>query len=232
MCGRIVLKAPASQVAAQFELLETPNLDARYNIAPTQPMLAVRWDPAGKRRSDYFQWGLIPPWSPDPRAGAKMFNARSETVTDKPAFAEAFAERRCLVPVDGFYEWRNHGGCKRPHYFSAADDRLLALAGLWSHWEFPGGKVLESCSILTTSANQFMRRFHHRMPVILDDADCEPWLATPVDRATDLQALLVPAGESVLRQWPVSADVGNVANDHADLIVPVHDDPPHQLNLF
>ena len=161
-----------------------------------------------------------------------MFNARSETVTDKPAFAEAFAERRCLIPVDGFYEWRNHGGRKQPHYFSAANDRLLALAGLWAHWEFPGGKVLESCSILTTAANQFMRRFHHRMPVILSDADCETWLATPVDHATGLRGLLVSAGESVLRQWPVSADVGNVANDRADLIVPVHDDPPHQLNLF
>jgi len=232
MCGRIVLKAPASQVAAQFELLETPDLDARYNIAPTQPVLVVRRDPAGVRRGDLLQWGLIPPWSPDPRAGAKMFNARSETVTDKPAFAEAFAERRCLIPVDGFYEWRNIGGRKQPHYFSASNERLLALAGLWARWEFPGGKVIESCSILTTAANQFMRRFHHRMPVILSDADCEPWLATPTGRATYLISMLAPAGESVLRQWPVSAAVGKVANDHPDLIVPVHDDPPDQLNLF
>ena len=232
MCGRIVLKAPASQVAAQFELLDAPDLDARYNIAPTRPVLAVRRDPAGVRRGDLLQWGLIPPWSPDPRAGAKMFNARSETVTDKPAFAEAFAERRCLIPVDGFYEWHHRGGQKQPHYFFAADERLLALAGLWAYWEFPGGKVLESCSILTCAANLFMRRFHHRMPVVLSDTDCETWLATPADHATDLLAMLVPAGESVLRQWPVSADVGNVANDSADLIVPVHDDPPAQLNLF
>lgn len=231
MCGRIVLKAPASQVAAQFELPDEPALAPRYNIAPTQPVLAVRQDTGG-RRGDLLQWGLIPHWSPDPTLGAKMFNARSETVSEKPAFREAFAQRRCLIPVDGYYEWRKVGKTRQPHYFSAVDRKLLPLAGLWERWEYPGGKVVESCSILTTAANEFMRRYHHRMPVILRRDACETWLTAPAERADTLKPLLRPAAEDVLMQWPVSAEVGNVANDRPDLIVPVHDDPPDQLNLF
>ena len=160
MCGRIVLKSPASQIAAQFDLpAAPPPLAPRYNIAPTQPVLAVRADTADGRRADLLPWGLIPPWSPDPTVGAKMFNARSETVAEKPAFREAFAQRRCVVPVDGFYEWRKVGKGRHPHYFSRTDGRLLALAGLWERWEYPGGKVIESCSVLTTEANQLLRRF-------------------------------------------------------------------------
>jgi putative SOS response-associated peptidase YedK len=233
MCGRIVLKSPASQVAAQFDLpAEPPPLEPRHNIAPTQLVLAIRQDDGGGRTAALLQWGLIPPWSPDPTIGAKMFNARSETVADKPAFREAFASRRCIVPADGFYEWRKVGNGRQPHYFSRRDERLLALAGLWERWEYPGGKIIESCSILTTEANRLMRRFHHRMPVILETDDWEPWLATPADGAPALTGRLRPAAESVLRQWPVSTDVGNVANDRPGLLEPLHDDPPDQLNLF
>ncbi len=226
------MKAPAGDVAAQFELVQPPELSPRYNIAPTQPVLAVRQDGSGPRSGDLLRWGLIPPWSPDPRMGAKMFNARSETVTDKPAFREAFAGRRCLIPVDGFYEWRKQGAQRQPFYFSARDHRLLALAGLWERWEYPGGEVIESCSILTTAANKLMRRFHHRMPVILAADQHERWLATEPARANDLVPLLSPAAESVLQHWPVAPLVNSVKNDGPELVAPMHDDPPDQLNLF
>jgi len=232
MCGRITLKAPAGEIAAQFDLTVPPALEPRYNIAPTQPVLAVRRDPAGVRSGDLLRWGLIPPWSPDPRVGAKMFNARSETVVDKPAFREAFAERRCLIPASGFYEWRKQGKQRQPYYFFAADERLLALAGLWERWEYPGGEVIESCSILTTAANRLMKRIHHRMPVILSDEDHERWLATEPGRAADLMPLLRPSAESLLRRWPVAPLVGSVKNDGPELIAPARDDPPDQLNLF
>ena len=232
MCGRITLKAPVGEVAAQFELVRPPELEPRHNIAPTQPVLAVRRDRAGVRRGDLLRWGLIPPWAPDERLGAKMFNARSETVIEKPAFREAFAERRCLIPVSGFYEWRKLGQQRHPYYFSASDGSLLALAGLWERWEYPGGEVIESCSILTTAANRLMKKVHHRMPVILDAEAYMPWLATEPGRAEQLLPLLKPAAESVLRHWPVSQAVGNVKNDGPELIEAVHDDPPDQLNLF
>jgi len=232
MCGRIVLKAPSRQVAEEFELPNEPVLEERFNIAPTEPVAAVRIGVDGSRSCDTLQWGLIPPWSTDPRVGAKMFNARSETVTDKPSFREAFAQRRCLVPVSGFYEWKKQDTARLPYYFSHADQRVLALAGLWERWEFPGGKVLESCSVLTTAANQFMRRFHHRMPVILSPADYGRWLETGADEAEGLQDLLVPAAEDVLRSWPVADLVNKSSNDGPQLIEPVHETPPGQLPLF
>jgi putative SOS response-associated peptidase YedK len=232
MCGRITLKAPAGEIAAQFELVEPPALEPRYNIAPTQPVLAVRRGEGGLRRGEMLRWGLIPPWSPDPSVGAKMFNARSETVTEKPAFREAFAGRRCLLPVDGFYEWRKQGAARQPFYFSAQDGRLLALAGLWERWEYPGGEVIQSCSILTTAANALMKRIHHRMPVILSGEARARWLETDPARAETLLPLLRPAPDRLLRQWPVSPRVGDVRNDGPQLIDPLHDDPPDQLNLF
>jgi len=232
MCGRIVLKAPSRQVAEEFELPNEPVLEERYNIAPTEPVAVVRTDAQGVRHCDTLQWGLIPPWSTDPRVGAKMFNARSETVTDKPSFREAFAQRRCLVPVSGFYEWKKQDNAKLPYYFSSGDHRLLGLAGLWERWEFPGGKVLESCSVLTTAANQFMRRFHHRMPVILAPADHARWLATDPGQSEALRELLVPAAEDVLRSWPVADLVNSSRNDGPQLIEPVHETPPGQLPLF
>jgi putative SOS response-associated peptidase YedK len=241
MCGRIVLKAPPEQVAREFALTEVPDLVPRYNIAPTEPVAAIRAtaaaprasDPAtGPRRCDRLQWGLIPPWSRDPREGARMFNARSETVAQKPAFREAFAHRRCLVPVDGFYEWQKRGGQRRPFYFHDPSGRLLALAGLWERWEYPGGRVIESCSVLTTAANAHMRRIHHRMPVLLPPQAQEPWLTTPADRAAGLQDLLRPAPEDALQSWPVSSRVNRSDAEGEDLVAPLHDDPPAQLDLF
>jgi len=232
VCGRIVLKADPGQIAAEFAVPEPPALAPRYNIAPSQPVVAVRSLADSSRRADLLQWGLIPPWAPDRSLGAKLFNARSETVTAKPAFREAFARRRCLIPVDGFYEWRRDGRTRRPFYFSAAGARLLALAGLWERWEYPGRVVIESCSILTTEANRLLRPVHRRMPVILAPEHHESWLTTPAEHAHSLQALLVPAGEDVLRAWPVSPAVSRTSAEGPELIAPEHDDPPGQLPLF
>lgn len=232
MCGRIVLNTAPGELAATFRLNAEPTLVPRFNIAPTQPVAAVRADEGGGRVCDLLAWGLVPKWSPDPRMGAKMFNARSETVTQKPSFREAFAHRRCVVPVTGFYEWKRRGDVAQPHYFSASDGGLLGLAGLWERWEYPGGDVLETCSVLTTSANRLMRRVHHRMPVILEPTAFDRWLDTPADRSDGLHDLLQPSADAVLRTWPVATLVNKAANDGPELIAPVHDDPPDQLNLF
>jgi putative SOS response-associated peptidase YedK len=161
-----------------------------------------------------------------------MFNARSETVAEKRAFAEAFARRRCLVPVDGFYEWRKRGQQRDPFYFSAADGHLLALAGLWERWEYPGGQVIESCSVLTCPASALMRPIHHRMPVILPATAHDRWLDPGTAEPGELQALLRPAPEKVLQRWPVGREVGRSSAEGPQLIAPVHDDPPAQFNLF
>ncbi len=232
MCGRITLRVVPGELAASFGLPVEPPVEPRYNIAPTEPVAAVR-EPVGEaRRCDLLSWGLVPPWSRDPRIGAKMFNARSETIAEKPAFREAFAHRRCIVPVSGFYEWRRRGGRSEPYHFTAPGDRLLGLAGLWERWEYPGGEVLESCSVLTVPANRLMRRIHHRMPVILPADAYERWLTTVPDQVDRLADLLVSAPDHALRTWPVSTAVNDARAEGHELIEPVHDDPPDQLNLF
>ena len=232
MCGRIVLKAPARQVAQEFDLAAVAEIAPRYNIAPTQLIATVLAGSDGSRTVRDMQWGLLPPWSRDPRDGGRMFNARSETVAEKPAFREAFAARRCLVPADGFYEWRRQGRDRQPFYFAAADGRLLALAGIWARWEHPGGDVVESCSILTTAANALMSPIHHRMPVIIPAPQRQRWLTTPAAEAAHLVPLLTPAPAEVLHRHAVSSQVNRVGHDGPELIVPIEPPPPRQLGLF
>ncbi len=232
MCGRIVLKAPARQVAQEFDLAAVAEVVPRYNIAPTQPVRAVLADGDGRRTARDMQWGLIPPWSRDARDGGRMFNARSETVVDTPAFREAFASRRCLVPVDGFYEWRRRGRDRQPFYFAAADGRLLALAGVWARWEYPGGEAVESCSVLTTAANALMSPIHHRMPVIIPREERQRWLTAPAAAAGQLVPLLAPAPGDLLRMHAVSSAVNRVGHDGPELIAPVEPPAPRQLGLF
>jgi putative SOS response-associated peptidase YedK len=232
MCGRIVLKAPARQVAQEFDLAAVAEIVPRFNIAPTQPVAAVLAGADGQRELRGMQWGLIPPWSHDPRDGGRMFNARSETVAEKPAFREAFAARRCLVPADGFYEWRRHGRDRQPFYFAAADGRLLALAGVWARWEYPGGEVVESCSILTTAANTLMSPIHHRMPVIIPPVARQRWLTAPAAHAASLVPLLAPAPADLLRMHAVAPAVNSVGHDGPELIAPIEPPAPRQLGLF
>ena len=182
MCGRFVLNATPEQLKALLNLPEAPYIEPRYNIAPSQPVALMRLDPETKEPSFvHALWGLIPSWSKDPTIGARMINARSETVAEKPSFRAAFKRRRCLVPASGFYEWQKLGAARQPYFIHMADKLPFAIAGLWEQWLSPDGTELQTCTLLTTSANELMEPLHDRMPVILDPADFEMWLGNGKD---------------------------------------------------
>src|SRR5947209_13713856 len=166
MCGRFTLRTPKERIKREFQLKVEPFVEARYNIAPTQNVLAVRQSTDGREAVE-LKWGLIPSWAKDASMGARLINARSETVTEKPSFREAFKRRRVIIPADGIYEWRRAGGSKQPYFFHMRDDRVFGFAGLWDKWRDEEGEVIESCTILTTEANEVFRAVHDRMPVIL-----------------------------------------------------------------
>lgn len=225
MCGRFTLHASPSLLAELFDLPEEPYLAPRYNIAPTQPVAIVRREGQDSAREwALVQWGLIPSWSKDPSSGARMINARAETVAERPAFRAAFRRRRCLVPADGFYEWRSMGKGKQPYYITLQDQKPFAFAGLWENWVGPDGSALESCTILTTEANELMAQLHTRMPVILDPADYALWLGeegdTPKEQLGLLMHLLRPYPSEQMTAWPVSKYVNSPSNEGADCIEP------------
>ena len=233
MCGRINLIAAPHVLAERFYLDVVPELVPRYNIAPGQDIAAVVPNPdSAGRLLRPFRWGLVPPWSKGPTTGPKLINARSETVRDKPAFSDAFARRRCLVPVNGFYEWRKRDGGSWPFLFRRRDHDVFALAGIWERWEYPGQQVLETCSILTTAANATMRPIHHRMPVIVPEADWRLWFALEEDRQPAVLELLRPAPADLLVAHPVSQRVNSPRFDEPACVEPVEDDRKGQLNLF
>lgn len=212
MCGRYALSSPIESLEAQFEAEAQALLQPRYNIAPTTPVPVVRNGSAG-RVIVLQQWGLIPAWSKDPSMGARMSNARAETVADKPSFRAPFKRSRCIVPADAFYEWRA-GTPKQPFAIRAAGGGLLAFAGLWDRWEGPSG-VLETCTIITTAANGAMAPIHDRMPVILAREDYGRWL----DEGGT--ALLRPCPDAWLEVRPVGPRVGDVRNDDPSLLEPL-----------
>ena len=218
MCGRYTLTTPLEALRAIFEAEGGLNLGPRYNIAPTQDVAVVRVGEDGGRELILVRWGLIPSWSEDPSIGSRMINARSETVAEKPSFRRAFAGRRCLLPADGFYEWKSESGGKQPYYIHSADNSVLAFAGLWEAWREPAsGTLLETCTILTTTAHPSIAEIHHRMPVILPRETYDLWLdgRTPKDRLLDL---LQPYDEATLSIRPVSKRVNKVTNDDSSLL--------------
>lgn len=214
MCGRFTLRASPNEIAEFFEL--TRDLSEwdrpRFNIAPTQSILAIREVSAG-REPAHMKWGLIPSWAKDAKMAASMINARSETVAENPAFRAAFKRRRCLIPVSGFYEWHREGKTKTPHLFSPRSTKLFALAGLWEKWQAPEGEPVESCTILTTSANELMATIHDRMPVILPHAAFGVWLDPEMQEADVLKELLVPYSADDMQSEIVSDVVNNARND-------------------
>jgi len=231
MCGRFSLAASGDEVAQEYGLSEAPIIAPRYNIAPTQPVLALRLDERGGRELTHFRWGLIPSWAKGPSVGARMINARSETAAEKPSFRAAFKRRRCLLPATGFYEWRKLPDGKQPMFIALPTGHgetrgLMSLAGLWESWHAPDGGELETCTILTTAANSLMMPIHDRMPLIIDRADYGTWLSagTPADQ---LQHLLRPY-DGQLAAWPVSTAVNSPRHDSPDLVVPLRGptDPP------
>ncbi|MBI4290972.1 MAG: SOS response-associated peptidase [Betaproteobacteria bacterium] len=177
MCGRYALHSLPEVIALQFGLAAAPQLEARYNIAPTQIAPVVRLGAGEVRELAQLRWGLIPSWSKDPAIGARLINARAESVAEKPAFRNAFCHHRCLVPADGYYEWKQEGGRKQPYLLHPEKGGLFAMAGLWEQWRTLEGETTETFAILTTDAVGAARRIHDRMPVILAPGDYEPWLA-------------------------------------------------------
>lgn len=220
MCGRFLLNAPVAALEAQFEAVAGGALPPRYNIAPTDPVAVVK-DLDFGRVITLHHWGLIPSWAKDPAMGGRLTNARAETVADKPSFRASFRRRRCLVPASGFYEWQAGGRGKQPFLIQSRTGEPLAFAGLWELWEGPDG-CLESCTIITTTANAFMAPVHDRMPVILGPDAFAFWLDPHTKDLGRLQALLRPCAEDRLRMHPVSMRVGNVRNQGPELMDPLH----------
>ncbi len=221
MCGRFALFAPGQEVGAQFAVAIDHDLAPRYNIAPTQPVAAVRLDgKTGARELTYFHWGLIPSWAKDPKIGSRMINARSETAAEKPSFRAAFKRRRCLIPASGFYEWQKIGQGKQPVFIRGANEQLLGLAGLWEIWHSSDGSVVESCTILTTEPNELLAPIHNRMPVIVAPQDYSMWL-DPGDYPEEGLHLLRPYQEEALEAYPVSTAVNNPRNDSQTCIEPI-----------
>ena len=191
MCGRFTLAVEPVELQEAFDLSEMPgDWVLRMNIAPTQPV-AVLTSPA-ERKIDFMRWGLVPSWAKDISIGSRMFNARSETLAEKPSFRSAFTRRRCLILADGFYEWQKQAGKGRsiPHRFQLSDKKPFAFAGLWESWHSKDGDELRTCTIITTSANTVVAPVHDRMPVILDREHCWPWLEQK--DLSSLQAMLIP----------------------------------------
>ncbi|MCG8348455.1 MAG: SOS response-associated peptidase [Chloroflexales bacterium] len=219
MCGRYSLQASGAAVAEQFQLIEVPELTPRYNIAPTQPVAVVRASANGNTLH-MLRWGLIPSWSKDSSASARMINARSETAAEKPSFRAAFKQRRCLIPANGFFEWQGKGRQKQPFYFQLDDSQLFAFAGLWEGWKGPDGLV-ETCTILTTSANDLLQPIHDRMPVIIDPANYGLWLDSSLHDPDPLQDLFQPYPAAAMRAYPVSTVVNKPANETPQCIAPL-----------
>lgn len=216
MCGRFAFYSPAEATAALFGATGTTELRARYNIAPTQFIAGIRnTDDAGRELAE-FRWGLVPFWAKDPSIGNRMINARAETVAEKPAYRAAYRHRRCLVLADGFYEWQREGPVKVPWYISLASDEPFAFAGLWERWSSKEtGESLETATLITTQANDFLAPLHHRMPVILDAERADRWLSG------DNEFLVTASQDSpALRAWPVDRRVNNARNEGEDLIRP------------
>lgn len=218
MCGRYVVKTPPDLMREVFGYAEQPNFPPRYNIAPTQPIPVVRIE-NGRRSLALVRWGLVPAWVEDPRGFSLLINARAESVLDKPAFRNAMRRRRCLVPADGFYEWKEEGPRKRP--FFAATKGLIAFAGLWEPWMGPNGEEMETACIITTPANETLRPLHDRMPAVVPPDAFDLWLDCAKVDAETACALLAPAPEDTFAPHEISTAVNRTANDSADLIAPL-----------
>lgn len=218
MCGRFAITTPPDAVRAYFGYQELPNFPPRYNIAPTQPIPIVRLNHVGNREFALVRWGLVPSWMKEVSLSQPMINARAETLLEKPSFKNAVVHRRCLLPINGFYEWqRTKGLSPKPYYIQQKDGDLFAIAGIWEHWQGADGSEIESAAIITTDANETLKPIHHRMPVILDKAAQEAWLDVSEVPAGEACTHLKPADNDLLTAYPVSARVNKVANDDAEL---------------
>jgi putative SOS response-associated peptidase YedK len=233
MCGRYRLSR-RKQLVEEYFASRSGDEDwgPRYNIAPSQPVPIIRQHPTQSvRELSLVRWGLIPSWAKDPSAAARMINARSETAAKKPAFRDSLKSRRCLIPADGFYEWSRTGKAKQPYCFEVDGGELFAFAGIWDRWQGPSGSTLETCSILTATANAVASAIHDRMPVILDPASYDLWLDPGMTDAGAASQLLKPYDAGLMRCYPVSTRVNRVANDDEACSAPI-ELPQSQQRLF
>ncbi len=222
MCGRFTQAQIAELDREIFKLLTVPALPARYNIAPTQEAAAVRESArSGRRVLAPLRWGLIPHWAKDPTIGNRMINARAESVAKKPAFEGAFKHRRCLIPSDGFYEWKKTGGRKQPHYIGRQDGGLFAFAGLWERWSDEGHDPIETFTIITTTPNEIVEPIHNRMPVILPAKHYDEWLDPANQHVDALRALLAPFPAEEMSAYPVSTYVNSPRNEGPECVKPL-----------
>ena len=221
MCGRYVLKAKPADLIKVFWLDECVDLKPRYNIPPGTDIAAIRQSPEGKRVLHALRWGLVPNWAKDPSIGNKLNNARGETVTEKPSFRDAFKRRRCLIPADGFYEWKSKGEgkakTKQPYFICLKSQAPFAMAGLWESWKTPEGEILRTCCVITTGPNTVVEPIHDRMPVIVAPQDWQRWLAAPVEEVEELIRPYVPED---MQAWPVDRRVSRTGEDDPELIKP------------
>ena len=221
MCGRYVITSHAEAIRRLFDTTNPPvNFAANWNVAPTQDVLAVRFNPESRASAlDKLRWGLIPIWATDKSIGAKLINARGETLAEKPSFRDAFNKRRCLIPADAFYEWRKTASGKQAYAVALAARAPMAFAGLWERWKDPaaGGEIVRSCAIVTTAANALLAPIHERMPVIVPPEGWKLWLG---EADGDPAALVKPFPAELMEAWPISARVNSVKNNDAALLAP------------
>ena len=215
MCGRFAFYSPSEAVAALFGVPESMAVEPRYNIAPTQFIAAIRRNDENVPELAMLRWGLVPFWAKDPSIGNRMINARAETVAEKPSFRNAYRKRRCLVLADGFYEWHREGDVKIPYFISLANEQAFAFAGLWEHWKNrDSDETLQTTTIVTTTANDFLGQIHHRMPIVLEPDAATRWLDGDMQLLDD-----VTRHPPQLQAWPVDRLVNNARNEHDKLIV-------------
>lgn len=229
MCGRFTLISSMDLLKRIFKLNRGPLMPPNYNIAPTQPVAAVRQNSEGERELSALRWGLIPSWAKDKSFGAKAINAQSETVFEKNAFRWPVRKQRCLIPADGFYEWKTEGKKKQPFFIRVGKDMPFAFAGIWDSWKDPDENTIESCSILTTDANSLIQLIHPRMPVILSPDDYDVWLDPALDTPNQLSPLLKPYPPETMTVYPVRPRVNSFTNNDPQLIEPYW---PHETGVF
>lgn len=218
MCGRYDLHASNEEVTKTFGLESCPELKPRYNISPGTDIPAIRLSPGGERVLHFLRWGLVPNWCKDPSIGSKLINARGETIAVKPSFREAFARRRCLVPANGYYEWKTEGTRKLPYYIQYKTEELMALGGLWESWKAPDGFVLRTVCLITTIPNQDVSFIHDRMPVLIPQAHWADWLSGIKVKALDL---LKTPSEKILSFWRVDTRLNKTKENDASMIEPL-----------
>jgi putative SOS response-associated peptidase YedK len=217
MCGRYALHTNPHVVALQFGITRNPEITARYNICPGTDILIVRQDRGGERLAELYRWGLIPGWASDPGIGNKLFNARGETIADKPSFRNAFRQWRCLVPASGFYEWKTLAGGKHPYYIRPKGEALFGLAGITEMWKGPNGAVHTVC-LITTAPNELMAGIHDRMPVIIPPEAYAQWLDPGNQNAAALKRFIASYPASRMEVYPVGKAVSNARSEGAELI--------------